>query len=132
MALYIGSIRWGVKTKGLKSHALILAKAMDMHALNRGTPPQDALAWDLIASRLSALCHVNRTGSWGVADALHTAEGRDTGLTSALTLYRAQKEAKLMGADRTGGALSDSDEDKTEKKKKKRWSKPPPGNKPDK
>jgi hypothetical protein len=66
-----------------------------------------------------------------VADALHTAEGRDTGLTSALTLYRAQKEAKLMGADRTGGALSDSDEDKSEKKKKKRWSKPPPGKKPD-
>ena len=129
MALCVQSIRWGLKTKGLKSHALI-AKAMDLHAMNRQNPPQDAVAWDLLASRLSALCHVNRTGSWGVADALHTAEGRDTGLTSALTLYRAQKEAKLMGADKTGGALSGSDEEKSEKKKKKRWTKPQREEKP--
>jgi hypothetical protein len=36
-----------------------------------------------------------------------------------------------MGADRTGGALSDSDEDKSEKKKKKRWTKPQGAKKPD-
>jgi len=33
--------------------------------------------------------------------------------------------------DKTGGALSDSDEEKFDKKKKKRWAKPQTGKKPD-
>ena len=52
MALYVNSVRWSRKAKGLRSHALVLAKALDLHTQN---PPRDAEAWDVIASRLEAI-----------------------------------------------------------------------------
>ena len=118
MALYIGSLRWGMKSKGLRSHAMIMAKAMDMHST-----AQDLRAWDLIATRLAALCHVNKTGSWETAEALQTADGRDTGLSTAVSLYRAQKEAKLMGRTSKGGPLSGSSDegDGGARPQRKKW-----------
>jgi len=122
MAMYIASHHWRKTTKGLRSHALIIAKALDLHTAR---PPRDLEAWDLLATRLRALIHVNATGDWDVAEALQSDLGRDTGLVSSVELYRAKKEASLTKGTRTsaeGADRSDSDrgERRQQPKKKQR------------
>ena len=68
MAMRIQSPGWKTGT-GLRSHALILAKAIDLHTQ---VPPRGAAAWDLLPSRLEALIHVNRSGGGKVGEALKT------------------------------------------------------------
>ena len=101
-----------------KLYAEILAKSIDLHLEN-----QDDLAWDLIASRLRALIHVNRTGSWAVAESLQSAQGRDTGLSSAADLYRARKEAQLVKGENAEGLQDDSGHETSQPKNRKRKGK---------
>ena len=112
MSLYLQGRRWRKQAKGLKSHAMILAKAMDMRNEN---PSREIEAWDLLASRVRAILHAAATGDWATAESLQTPEGRDTGLVSAEELYRARKEAsvlrKTQGPSAGGGADSSSSSD---------------------
>ena len=80
---------------------------MDLQAEN---PPRTWEAWDLLATRLRGIVHVARGGSWEVAEALQTDAGRDTGLVSAVELYRAKKEACLTrGTERDGDLFADDE-----------------------
>ena len=65
--MYILSHAWKPGNAGLKSHARVLAKVLDLWISGKRLQ-----AIDMVAGRLRAYVHVDLTGSWSVAENLQS------------------------------------------------------------